>query len=78
MFFDFSFGGSVNNGQIYSSKDSRLNLGANLLFRESVELGYRFENGISVSLFFDHTSNGGLDTYNDGLNNLGGRIGYRF
>ncbi len=77
-FLEISFGGSVNDGRIYSPDNSRLDLGANLLFRESIELGYRFAEGTSVSLFFEHSSNAGLGSYNYGLNNLGLRVGHRF
>jgi len=35
-------------------------------------------DGVSVSLFFEHSSNAGIDAYNDGLNNLGLQVGYRF
>ncbi len=51
-------------------------LGSRVLIREAVELGYRFESGVSVSVFGAHMSNAGLASDNDGMDFVGARIGY--
>jgi lipid A 3-O-deacylase len=79
VFFSFGFGGAANNGKIYAPDTSdHLSLGANLLFHEQLELGYRITPRWSVSVYFDHSSNAHIDRYNAGLDNLGVRVGLHF
>ena len=52
--------------------------GCRLLFRESLELGWRFNQRHSISAMIDHISNGGLCDANDGMDNAGIRYGYKF
>jgi lipid A 3-O-deacylase len=78
VFFGFSFGASFNDGKHYSRENDRKSLGSNLLFRESFELGYQLSKQYSVSAYLDHVSNGGIHKYNQSLNNLGVRVGYKF
>ncbi len=51
-------------------------LGSNVLIRVAAELGYRFEGGVSVSVFAAHMSNGGMASDNDGMDFVGVRFGY--
>jgi lipid A 3-O-deacylase len=74
--FDIFFGGSVNDGKHASTEPDRKSLGGNLLFRLGGEIGYQIDPRWSVSLFFDHQSNGGLARINEGMNNLGLRLGF--
>ena len=53
-------------------------LGSNVLFHPSVEICNWFNPRYSVSLYFEHSSNGGLAEQNAGLNNLGIRLGLGF
>jgi len=73
---DVLFGGSVNDGLHDRNLPDRKDLGGNLLFHVGVELGYQINPVWSVSLFFDHDSNGGLAKRNQGLNSLGLRLGF--
>ncbi len=62
---------------------TRSALGCNPLFHVGSSLGYRLDQNWSVMFTFEHLSNGaglGLTncSRNQGLNNLGGRIGYAF
>jgi len=77
-FAGFSFGGAVHDGETTTNKTDRKELGCHLLFRESVEGGYRFGGRHSVSLFLDHISNAKLCDANEGLENWGLRYGYSF
>ncbi len=76
--FGISFGPSFNDGLIRAHQPDRKSLGSHVLFRESLELGYRFAPPYAVSLFFDHVSNGGLAKENQSINNAGMRFGIKF
>ncbi len=80
LYLDTSFGGTVHDGWLESHEpepDRRL-MGSRLLFRESIELGYRFLDRHSLSLMLDHVSNAGLADENQGNDDVGLRYGYRF
>jgi len=72
---DLFFGGSVNDGKHATIASDRKSLGGNLLFRVGGEIGYQIDPRWSISIFFDHESNGGLARVNEGLNSLGLRVG---
>ena len=90
MFVDFSFGFAVHNGNLSNDNGTmgavpnpdetrRREFGCEVLFRESLELGYRFNVTHSLSLIWDHVSHGGLcNSENEGMDNAGLRYGYRF
>ena len=77
-FFNFSLGASAHNGKTTTTKTDRKELGCRVLFRESMDIGYKFYDRHSVSAFFDHISNAKLCEKNEGLETLGLRYGYRF
>lgn len=80
-FIDFSFGMAVHDGNSGSDTDEegRRALGCSWLFRESIELGYRFDSTYAVALYLDHVSHGGLcDDRNRGMDNSGIRLHYAF
>jgi len=78
LFIAGSFGGAIHDGHLNTAPPERKHLGSRLLFRESAEVGDQLTRGLSVSVLFDHVSNGGLAHYNQSLNNLGARIGITF
>lgn len=78
VFIDVSLGGAIHDGKLDDSGTDRKELGSRVLFRESLSLGYRLDDRNSISIVFDHESNGRLAEHNEGLNNLGIRWGYRF
>ncbi len=60
----------VNTGEV--------TLGSRILFRESIDIGYRFVGGHGVSIYGAHISNGSLlDEDNDGMNFVGIRYSYQ-
>jgi lipid A 3-O-deacylase len=77
-FTSFSFGGAVHDGKTETTDLKRKELGCSVLFRESIELGYRLTSTHGLSLFADHISNAKLCKHNEGLENFGLRYGYRF
>ncbi len=78
LFVGLSFGGAVHNGETETDRSDKKELGCKLLFRESLELGYRFGGRHAITAFLDHVSNANLCDKNEGLENLGVRYGYRF
>ncbi len=87
FFFDFAFGFDLHDGQLKASQtstgayetDGRPNLGSRVLFREAIDIGYRFDQVNSLSTYFAHISNAGwLASQNDGMNFVGVRYGFRF
>jgi hypothetical protein len=77
-FADFSFGPSLNNGDLDKRDPERKALGSHILFRESLSAGWRLDEIKSLSVMLDHVSNGGLARYNAGMETVGLRYGYRF
>ena len=76
--FGIFFGPSFNDGDIIGKAPNRKSLGANVLFREAFELGYRITPVYQISGFLDHVSNGGLAKQNQSINDVGVRFGVRF
>ena len=92
-FFEVGLGGMIHDGHLVGVDDQSKSLGCRLLFRESINVGYRFYKRHSLMLHFDHSSNASLCkkntadgsaegrhdvVLNEGLENLGIRYGYMF
>ena len=78
VFLGISFGPAYNTGRHHSSSNKHLSLGGNVLFHPALELGVRLTPALSVSAYFDHSSNAGLARENAGLDNFGMRVGWHF
>ena len=78
LFLGLSLGGSFHDGQTKTDRIDKKELGCKLLFRESLEVGYRFGNRHAITAYLDHLSNANLCDKNEGLENVGMRYGYRF
>jgi hypothetical protein len=74
---EVSLGISVNNAKRKISKKRR-GLGSNLLFRESLSLGYKLSQIHLISLMIDHISSADIAKPNPGLTDIGIRYGYKF
>ena len=77
-FAGFSLGGAVHDGETTNAPLDRKELGCSVLFRESIDIGYRFDKTNSLMVHLDHISNAKLCDTNEGLENIGIRYGYRF
>lgn len=77
-FIEGSLGGAIHDGELSDPGQRRKELGARVLFRESLSIGHRWESGHSLMLTLDHISNANLADNNEGLDTLGLRWGYRF
>lgn len=79
LFGEATFGGSYNDGHtgfVVPKDYSRV--GCHTLFRESVSLGYHIDDHWNVMALAEHDSNAGLCKHNEGLTNIGLRLGYVF
>jgi lipid A 3-O-deacylase len=77
-FANFSLGAGYHDGYKVTDLLDRKSLGCKLLFRESIDIGYRFENSHSIMAHLDHISNAKLCSNNEGLESIGIRYGYHF
>lgn len=74
-------GFAYQDGYINNAPEGRLALGSPILFHFGADLGYRIDGHWGIALFWEHMSNGsilGNATANEGMDNIGIRIGYRF
>ena len=79
-------GGAIHNGETDPfdpvADAGRINntlfLGCRANFRLSADIGYDVSERISASVHWSHMSNAGLCDENEGLDNLGLRVGYHF
>ena len=78
LFAGFSLGGAIHDGETETSRTDKKELGCRVLFRGSLELGYRLTRRHGVSLFYDRISNLDICDNNEGLETAGVRYGYRF
>ena len=92
-FAGFSLGGMIHDGHLVGVDGESKSLGCRLLFRESMNAGYRFYKRHALMFHFDHSSNASLCkkntsdgsefgrhnvVLNEGLENVGIRYGYMF
>ena len=77
-FAGFSVGGAIHDGKNTTSALDRKELGCRVLFRESIDLGYRISKRHSVMGHLSHISNAKLCSENEGLETAGIRYGHRF
>jgi len=71
-------GAAYQNGLTDAGDPGRKWLGSHLLFHPSAEVGFNLDAHNTVSVFFEHMSNANTQTYNEGMDDLGVRYGYRF
>ena len=77
VFIEASFGGAVHNGKLKDVSPKREPLGTRALFRESGSIGFDYDR-FRFMVTVEHLSNAGLGTWNHGLTQVGGRVGYKF
>ena len=78
FYFGLGIGAAFHDGRVDPDAPDRKALGSRLLFHIPIELGYRFDDHNSISVYFEHISNGYTRSVNEGLDSLGVRYGYRF
>lgn len=78
LFFAAGIGAAVHDGDLELKSPDRKAFGSRVLFHIPLELGYRFDQHNSLSVYFEHLSNANLADENEGMDLLGARYGYRF
>ncbi len=78
LYAEASLGGAYHDGETNTLALDRKSLGCEVLFRESVSLGYNLTEAHNLSLMLDHISSAKLCDPNEGLDTFGLRYGYRF
>lgn len=84
-FFGVGLGIAVHDGMLTPTHplppdghDSKA-LGSRALFHVPIEIGVAVGPRLRLSAYFEHVSNGWIGTnVNEGLDNIGARVGYRF
>lgn len=77
-FLALGIGAALHDGETGPFDPFRKALGSRLLFHFPAEVGWRFDGHNSVSLYFEHVSNGYTQDFNEGLDAIGVRYGHRF
>jgi lipid A 3-O-deacylase len=72
----FSIGPSFNDGRVNTDLGSKSI--SNVLLRGSLELDYQVTSRLSVGLMYDYSSTAGIASRNEGLSDLGLRLGLKF
>jgi hypothetical protein len=78
VFLGLGLGATVHDGQLRLENWDEKALGSRVLFHIPVEIGYRFDAHNSLSAYFEHMSNAYTADFNEGMDRLGVRYGYRF
>ncbi len=78
IFLGLGLGAAVHDGLTGPTEPDRKALGSRVLFHVPIEIGLRLDARNSVSVYFEHVSNWDLAAYNEGLDAIGVRYGYRF
>ena len=79
VFGELTFGGSLNDGHtgiVVPTEYSRV--GCHELFRESAALGYHLTEHWNIVAIAGHESNAGYCKHNEGITNIGAKLGYVF
>jgi hypothetical protein len=78
VFLDLGIGGAIHDGRRETRDEDRKELGARVLLRAALDLGYSITEHHRLMVSFDHISNAYTKSPNEGLDTLGIRYGYRF
>ena len=78
IFFGIGLGAAIHDGNLAPTDPDRKALGARVLFHIPLEIGWRLDARQSLSVYFEHTSNAGTASVNEGMDGIGIRYGYRF
>ena len=79
-FFEVGLGAAIHDGETGGiGADPNLKwLGSRVLFHIPAEIGVHLDAHNDLSVYFEHTSNAYTQKYNEGLDRIGIRYGYRF
>jgi hypothetical protein len=78
FFFSTGLGLALHDGERETDSADRKSLGSQMLFRIPIEIGYAIDRHHRLAIVFDHMSNAGMASPNEGMDTLGLVYGYRF
>jgi lipid A 3-O-deacylase len=78
IFVGIGLGAAVHDGKLQATDPERKGLGSRVLFHIPIEAGIAVTEHARFSVYFEHVSNGFLASPNEGMDNLGVRVGYKF
>ena len=78
LFFGLGLGAAIHDGELEPVDPHEKALGSRVLFHIPAELGVHLDAHNDFSVYFEHTSNANTQDYNEGLDRIGVRYGYRF
>lgn len=78
FFLEGTLGAGLHNGALRGAVRPARNLGCSLLFYESAGLGMNASDNFTVIAAIEHSSSARLCMPNEGLTNLGIKVGYKF
>jgi lipid A 3-O-deacylase len=80
LFFGLGLGAAIHDGEIGGpGSDPNMKwLGSRVLFHIPAEIGLHLDEHNDLSVYFEHTSNAYTQKYNEGMDRIGVRYGYRF
>ncbi len=78
LYLEATFGAAIHNGALTGATDPGRNLGCRVNFYEALGVGANLSDEWTLTVSYEHTSNANLCEENDGLSNLGVKLGYKF
>lgn len=78
LWFSVFGGGALHDGETDTRHPDRKSLGFPALFRFGGEIGWDVTRRMSVSIYYSHISNAFIANPNEGLEQAGMRLGWRF
>lgn len=78
LFFGIGLGAAIHDGETGPPATDAKWLGSRVLFHIPFEAGVHLDDHNDLSVYFEHTSNAYTMKYNEGLDRIGIRYGYRF
>jgi lipid A 3-O-deacylase len=78
LFFEASVGGALHDGETDDNDSDSRNLGCRIVPRGALAFGYAWDAHYRVMLGIDYITDAGICGGEDGLANVGLRVGYKF
>lgn len=78
FYLEAALGAAIHNGYLNDAPPDRQNFGCRVNFYERWGVGANLSEQMTATLTYEHTSNNGWCDSNDGLTNVGVRLGWKF
>lgn len=78
LYVELGLGAALTDGALSGAAAPARNFGCALNFYESAGIGAHISETMTATLVYEHISNLGICTPNDGLSNVGIQIGFKF